>query len=269
MPQDLSKDIKIRLQSINGQIQGLIKRLDEDTNPEKILIQFKAAQKGLDMAHFLLLDETYRKALAIKISEIVDACIEGEAVKDKTFTSKKEFSSRETAEREFMGSVEKLFNVNVWSKLPGVTSRFQLYDSHGKEKNTDKPQLNDFIKIILPGPVPENWVIVTDIKEEDNMAEFTVSPSRNPTEKGDDHGQIAHFFIDDATSTFRVELRDRIIHAWEIGKNEGINNQKGKEAGQRKFVNTLIAEGGWAGFQAFQWHKLTDYLVHKTEIKDN
>ena len=48
--------------------------LDEDTDPEKILIQFKAAQKGLDKAHFLLLDETYRKALAIKISETVEAC---------------------------------------------------------------------------------------------------------------------------------------------------------------------------------------------------
>ncbi len=48
--------------------------LDEDTDPEKILLQFKAARKGLDKAHFLLLDEVYRKALAIKISETIDAC---------------------------------------------------------------------------------------------------------------------------------------------------------------------------------------------------
>jgi len=74
IPRDLSKDIKTRLKSINGQIGGLIKMLDEDTDPEKILIQFKAAQKGLDKAHFLLLDEVYRKALAIKISETIDAC---------------------------------------------------------------------------------------------------------------------------------------------------------------------------------------------------
>lgn len=45
-----------------------------DVNPGKILIQFKAAQKGLDKAHFLLLDEVYRKALAIKKSETVEAC---------------------------------------------------------------------------------------------------------------------------------------------------------------------------------------------------
>lgn len=74
IPRDLSKDIKTRLQSINGQINGLIKMLEEDIDPDKILMQFKAAQKGLDKAYFLLLDETYRKALAIKISETVDAC---------------------------------------------------------------------------------------------------------------------------------------------------------------------------------------------------
>ncbi|MCM4157985.1 metal-sensitive transcriptional regulator [Gramella sp. AN32] len=74
IPRDLSKDIKNRLQSIKGQLGGLIKMLDEEVDPDKILLQFKAAQKGLDKAHFLLLDETYRKALAIKISETVEAC---------------------------------------------------------------------------------------------------------------------------------------------------------------------------------------------------
>lgn len=74
IPRDLSRDIKTRLQSINGQISGLIKMLESETDPEKILIQFKAAQKGLDKAHFLLLDETYRKALAEKISETIEAC---------------------------------------------------------------------------------------------------------------------------------------------------------------------------------------------------
>ncbi len=46
--------------------------LEKDT--DKFLIQFKAAKNTLDKAHFLLLDETCRKALAIKISETVDVC---------------------------------------------------------------------------------------------------------------------------------------------------------------------------------------------------
>ncbi len=75
IPKDLTKkDIKNRLQSIAGQVSGLIKMLDDDKDPEKILIQFKAVQQGLDKAHFLFLDESYRKALAIKISETVNAC---------------------------------------------------------------------------------------------------------------------------------------------------------------------------------------------------
>lgn len=48
--------------------------LDEDKDPEQILVQFKAAQKGLDKAHYLLLDEVYRKALAIRIVNAVDEC---------------------------------------------------------------------------------------------------------------------------------------------------------------------------------------------------
>ena len=55
-------------------MDGLIKMLDEDQDPEKILTQFKATQKGLDKAHYLLLDEIYRKALALKIVETVEAC---------------------------------------------------------------------------------------------------------------------------------------------------------------------------------------------------
>ncbi|MAX27629.1 MAG: metal-sensitive transcriptional regulator [Cyclobacteriaceae bacterium] len=74
IPKDLTKDTKTRLQSIKGQIDGLIKMLDEGKDPEKILIQFKAAKSGLDKAHYLLLDEVFRKSLAIKISETSDAC---------------------------------------------------------------------------------------------------------------------------------------------------------------------------------------------------
>ena len=74
LPKDLTKDIIVRLKSIEGQTRGLIAMLEDDKNPEKILTQFKAVQKALDKSHFLLLDEVYRKALAIKIVETMDAC---------------------------------------------------------------------------------------------------------------------------------------------------------------------------------------------------
>jgi hypothetical protein len=192
--------------------------------------------------------------------------IEGEATKDNTYSSKNKISDEGAAVIEFKRAVEKLFNVNGWSDLPGVSSSFQLYDRMGKKKYADKPKLRDYIKILLPGPIPENWVVVTDIKEGKKSAEFTVSPSRDPTAKGEEREEIKHFFIKEATSTFKVELRGMTIYAYEIGMNEGINN-KGEEAGKREIINTLIAEGGWAGFQKYQWKKLTDYLVHKEEIE--
>lgn len=194
--------------------------------------------------------------------------VEGEATKDKVYSSQNSFPDRATASREFERSKLKLFNVNNWSDLPGITSEFELYNSTGHKSSAKQPQLNDFIRILLPGPTPENWVKVTDIKDLEDSAEFTVNPSEDPTKKGEGKEKIEHFFIKEATSTFKVELKNTVIHASEIGKNEGINNQ-GKEAGNRELINTLLAEGGWAGFQKIQWEKLTDYFVHKEEVKED
>ncbi|WP_091549607.1 metal-sensing transcriptional repressor [Thermoflexibacter ruber] len=74
IPRDLTQDIKTRLATIGGQVNGLIKMLDKEEDPEKIITQFKAVDNGLDTAYNLLLDEVYRKALAIKIVEVADAC---------------------------------------------------------------------------------------------------------------------------------------------------------------------------------------------------
>lgn len=193
--------------------------------------------------------------------------LEGDAVKNKTYSSNNVYPTNEIAVKEFHRAKEKLFNVNKWSELPGLSSSFQLYSSRGEKIYALKPEIGNYVKIVLPAPALENWVNVIDIKEHENSAEFTVSPSPNPTEKEKGQEEIEHFFIDEATSTFKVELQNKKLHAYEIGKNEGINNE-GAEAGKRKLINTLVAEGGWAGFQKFQWKKLTDYLVHQIEIEE-
>ncbi len=74
IPSDLSLDIKTRLSTIKGQVEGILKMLDDDKDPQQILNQFKAADQAMQKAHYLLLDEVYRKALAIKIVDTYDAC---------------------------------------------------------------------------------------------------------------------------------------------------------------------------------------------------
>lgn len=74
LPSDLISDIKTRLKTLSGQIHGIVKMLDDGKDPEQIDIQFKSIDKGMQKAHFLLLDEVYRKALAIGIVKAVDTC---------------------------------------------------------------------------------------------------------------------------------------------------------------------------------------------------
>ncbi|WP_456423660.1 metal-sensing transcriptional repressor [Lutibacter sp.] len=74
LPSDLVLDIKTRLKTLSGQINGIVKMLDEGKDFEQINIQFKSIDKGIQKAHYLLLDEVYRKALAIGIVRAVDSC---------------------------------------------------------------------------------------------------------------------------------------------------------------------------------------------------
>ena len=71
---DIAKDIKNRLATIKGQVEGISKMIDAGKDPEHILVQFKSLDKGLQKARHLLLDEVFRKSLALKIVQTVDAC---------------------------------------------------------------------------------------------------------------------------------------------------------------------------------------------------
>lgn len=118
LPRDLTKDIKTRLQSIKGQVDGLVKMLDDGKDPEKILQQFKAVQAGIDKAHFLLLDETYRKALAIKISETVEACPGNCGNEDKIEVLRREFPTIKSEE--------------LTGKMMEITAVKQQLDQHNE-----------------------------------------------------------------------------------------------------------------------------------------
>ncbi|GAB3035921.1 hypothetical protein [Spirosoma pulveris] len=187
--------------------------------------------------------------------------VQGEASKDKTYSSQNTFADAATAREAFARSVEKLLNVTAWSGLSDLAADFSLYNAVGREKPNEPVQPGDYIKIQLPGPTPENWVRVTDVTSRETCVQFTVQPSHDPGSSRPE--QTEHFFSEQARSTFQVELLGNTIRAAEIGQDESINNQQ-PEAGSlgRALVNTVIAEGGWLFYQKFQWKLLTDYLVH-------
>ncbi len=192
--------------------------------------------------------------------------LQGEETKDKVYQNENSYPTEQEARTAFERSKQKLFNVNDWTKLSGVNSTFELYDSRGRTTAL-KPEVGYYLKIILPASTIENWVKIADLREEDNLAEFVVHPSEKPKELGEGEAEVEHFFIKEASSTFRVTRQGNTIHGYEIGKNEGINNQ-GEDAGDRAVLNTFVAEGGWAIFQELQWDKLTRYLVHLEEAQE-
>jgi len=98
LPADLVSDIKTRLKTLSGQINGIVKMLDEGRDPEQINIQFKSIDKGIQKAHFLLLDEVYRKALAIGIVKAVDSCPGNCGNEEKIEYLKKEFPNLELSQ---------------------------------------------------------------------------------------------------------------------------------------------------------------------------
>ncbi len=98
LPSDLVLDIKTRLKTLSGQINGIVKMLGEGEDPEQINIQFKSVDKGLQKAHYLLLDEVYRKALAIGIVKAVDSCPGNCGNEEKIEYLKNEFPNLELAD---------------------------------------------------------------------------------------------------------------------------------------------------------------------------
>jgi len=189
--------------------------------------------------------------------------LEGVNAKNKKFSNHHIFASKQAAVIAFEKSKAKLFDINRWSALPGINSAFQLHDANGEKLHYGKPAIGHYIFIDLPGPDPVNWVQIIAMEESVDDAFFTVRPCPEP--KAKNVKEIKHFFTDKATSTFRVQRVGKSIYAFEIGKQEEINNH-GEKAGNRKIINTLIAETGSLGLQKMQWDKLTNYLVHNIEV---
>lgn len=187
--------------------------------------------------------------------------LKGEAGKDKFFCSEQAYPDEAAAQTALERGKERLFAVTNWSELPGISSTFKLCDQQGRP-TAQKPAVGYFVCIVLPGLAVENWVEIIEVQEIDTAAQFTVHPCANPTSPS---AETQHFFVKEASSTFRVEREQLVVRGMEIGKNEIINNHA-DQAGDRAVLNTLIAQGAWAGFQDIQWEKLTDYLAGKIAV---
>lgn len=199
----------------------------------------------------------------------VKQVFEGDKSVNRTYTSYNTFLDDKEAIEAFELAKARMYKVNAWGKIPGPENAdFILFDENGIQSDKLKPKVDYYIKTILPGGLPENWVRIIDVQEDPDSASFTVRPSKNPTEEAQHPAETVHFFKSSATSTFKLEREGNRLKAMEMGINESINNQ-GPEAGDRKMINTMVAEAGWALIQEKQWKNVTDYIVGLISLKED
>ena len=161
----------------------------------------------------------------------------------------------------FSDAVKRLLNVNDWQTISNsALSEFQIADESGNKLNREAHE-DDFVKIKVPGPGPKigngyDWVQVEMIKMKPNRVAMRVHPVASPVEpkKG-----TAHFFKSEATSTFQVFRRGRIVTGGVYGRNE-VPNADANHLSD-KIRNVAIAVGAFAGASRLQWESLVKGIL--------
>jgi hypothetical protein len=164
-------------------------------------------------------------------------------------------------------AVDRLLDVNCWDEICGpLSAKFWLTDAHGNE--IDRPaQQGDHFKINIPAPGSSSgegfdWVRIEIIDDKRNpIAEsesvtVRVRPTSSPLTSDDD---TAHFFKEDATSSFVVERKGKVVSAEVHGRNEVPNATSEKPLD--KVRNVVVGIGAIAGFSAPQWKSLVKGLL--------
>ena len=168
----------------------------------------------------------------------------------------------EDAAKEFYQVVKnRLLHVNQWHELAGKASaEFSLTDKNGK--NVERwAQAGDHISIDIPGPGTitgegKDWVHIEEIHDENETLMITVRPASNPR---NDRKDVAHFFSDEATSSFMIKRKGSKVMAAVYGRNEKPNTNT--ETTVDKIRNTTVATGAISGFSKLQWKALVEGLV--------
>ncbi|MFU8813052.1 MAG: metal-sensing transcriptional repressor [Balneolaceae bacterium] len=106
LPTDLTRELNQRLKSIRGQLDGLMNMLNKSNDPVQVMQQFKAVRNGLENAQHILLDEVYRKTLAIRLSQALDTCPGNCGLEEQLAALRRDFP--ELKDEELAATIQKL-----------------------------------------------------------------------------------------------------------------------------------------------------------------
>jgi hypothetical protein len=178
-----------------------------------------------------------------------------------------ESKSLEEAKKYFQLAKQRLQDVNRWHEMAGsLTANFRLIDENGRE--VDRPaKTGDYFKISIPAPGPGagdgyDWVRIELMDDQAGATEqheafgIRVRPAESP--QNAEHA-VAHFFKQDATSTFIVERNGTTVKAAVHGRNELPNTSADKPLDKAR--NAMVALGAMLGLSNPQWKSLVKGIL--------
>jgi hypothetical protein len=175
----------------------------------------------------------------------------------------------DSARKLFVIARNRLYDVNRWYELCGLASAtFTLTDESGNKLHRTVEK-GDYFKINLPAPGTTegsgfDWVYVEEIEDKSDStgpyesAAIRVRPTENPKSSGEN---VAHFFKDEATSTFVVERKGVEVTAAVFGRNEKPNTTTDNVVD--KVRNAVVGLTALLGFSNVQWNSLVKGLIEQ------
>ena len=162
-------------------------------------------------------------------------------------------------------SKKRLLHVDKWKELLGILSaNFCVMDSNGNATGKSVEQGN-LLRIDIPGPGSStgegyDWVAVEELKEvetdEIQSIAFRVRPTINP--KGTSNN-IAHFYDQEATSTFMVTRNEHTVYTTIADRN--IKPNTDTDSIVDTIRNMPVAIGAIGLLSKVQWQSLAEGLL--------
>lgn len=161
----------------------------------------------------------------------------------------------------------------IWKSLAGVgTASFSIWMADSTEVQRHL-QVDDFLKIDIPGPGPSagegyDWVRVEALQENilphtDESFVMLLRACANPENQ---EAGTAHFFTEEATSTFILKRVKATVTCSYHGRNEKPNTTDVETVD--KIRNKLVATGAVAGLSEVQWTALLTGILQKEKHLD-
>jgi len=170
----------------------------------------------------------------------------------------------ETAAKDFFLVLKrKILQVPEWESNSAL-SGYNHFDANGAICDEKPLAVGDFIRIGLPGSGKYDWIKIIKIDDSDDEFVLTVQPSNDPTEKTEKTSgekTVSHFFTDESTNNFCLQLANKTIHFYVIGLNEKTNTNE--TGGIIETVRNVAASniGHYLGIQKTEWTKFAENFL--------